>query len=69
MDEKMTKFLGLVPTANWYQPPKVWNEQVRQALSDGLITVGFGGLIKLTDAGREAAKMRYRLDGTQAWQS
>jgi hypothetical protein len=69
MDEKLTKFLGLVPGANWHQPPQVWGEQLRQALSAGLVTVGFGGVLKLTDAGREAAKLRYRLDGTQAWQS
>lgn len=55
MDEKLLKFLRLVPTANWRQnTPPVWNEQLRQALSDGLVGFGFGGLLKLTDAGRNA---------------
>jgi hypothetical protein len=57
MDEQLKKFLALVPTANWRQPPNVWNQQLREALSEGFITVGFGGVLKLTDAGREAAKL------------
>jgi hypothetical protein len=54
MDEKLRRFLGLVPTAEWRRPPPVWNEQMRQALADGFVTVGFGGVLKLTDAGSEA---------------
>lgn len=54
MDEQLLKFLKLVPTAVWRQPPPVWNEQLRSALSDGFISVGFGGTLKLTDAGRAA---------------
>lgn len=54
MDEQLKKFLNLIPTANWRQPPKVWNDQLRQALGESYVTVGFGGVLKLTDAGREA---------------
>jgi len=56
MDEKLIKFLGIVNVMGWRQPPKVWNEQLRQALADQLVTVGFGGRLKLTDAGHEARK-------------
>lgn len=53
--DRLRQFLSLVPNANWRgQPPAVWNEQLREALSDGLVTVGFGGLLSLTDAGRTA---------------
>lgn len=52
-DEKLMRFLDLVPNANWRgNVPAVWNEQLREALSEGLVTVGFGGLLKLTDAGK-----------------
>jgi hypothetical protein len=53
MDEKLTKFLSLVPSANWRgNTPQVWNVQLRTSLSDGLVAVGFGGVLVLTDAGR-----------------
>lgn len=55
--ERLRQFLALVPNANWSgrgHPPAVWNDQVREALADRLITVRFGGLLKLTDAGRAA---------------
>lgn len=52
-DPMLLKFLRLVPSANWREPPRVWNEQLRRALSDGLVTVGWGGVLKLTDAGCE----------------
>lgn len=54
MNIRLLMFLDLVPTANWHQPPAVWGEQLRAALSDGLVTVGWGGVLKLTDAGRKA---------------
>jgi hypothetical protein len=73
VDEKLTKFLSLVPTAQWRaawnKPPPVWNEQFRQALSSGFVRIGFGGTLSLTATGRKAAKLSYRLDGSQAWQS
>jgi hypothetical protein len=51
-DEKLLKFLSIVPRANWLHVPSVWNEQLRQALGDNLIRVGWGGRIELTEAGR-----------------
>lgn len=55
MEDKLTKFLGIVLNANWRgdDMPKVWNEQLRAALSDQLVTVGWGGVLKLTDRGHE----------------
>ena len=58
MSERLVTFLNLVATANWRQPPPVWNEQLRQALSDDLVRIGFGGVIKLTDAGVAKAEGR-----------
>ena len=52
MDEKLAKFLKLVPGASWRMPPPVWNEQLRQALNENLVKVDFGGVLKLTIAGR-----------------
>lgn len=52
MDEKLAKFLKLVPGASWQMPPPVWNEQLREALNDHLVTVGWGGVLELTSAGR-----------------
>lgn len=50
---KLTEFLKLVSRPNgWRDVPPIWNEQIRQSLNDGLVTVGFGGVLKLTDAGR-----------------
>lgn len=55
MSEQLVKFLELVPQANWRRNmPTVWNEQLRQALSEGLVAIGFGGVFVLTDAGRAA---------------
>lgn len=59
--DRLRQFLSLVPNANWRgrgHPPAVWNEQLREALSDNLVTVGFGGLLKLTDAGRAALEAK-----------
>lgn len=54
MKDRLLIFLDLVPTANWKQPPAVWGEQLRQAMGEGFVTVGWGGVLKLTDAGRAA---------------
>lgn len=54
MNDRLAIFLDLVPTARWSQPPAVWGPQLREALSEGFVTVGWGGILKLTDAGREA---------------
>lgn len=57
MDEKMVKFLDLVPTANWRLPPAVWSEQLQAALSDNLVTVGWGGVLKLTESGQHRRRL------------
>lgn len=48
LDEQLIKFLKLVPSAHWRDVPKCWNEQLRAALSDRLVKVGWGGIIELT---------------------
>lgn len=54
MANDLQKFLRLVPAANWRgNTPQVWNVQLRQSLSDGLVAVGFGGVLILTNAGRD----------------
>jgi hypothetical protein len=63
MDEKLINFLARARHANWRQPPKVWNEQLRQALSEGLVTVGWGGVIKVTDTGWDAVKAAAETNG------
>jgi len=55
--EPMVKFLRLIPMSNWTQPPTVWNPQYREALSGGLVRVGWGGRLALTDAGRAALSL------------
>ena len=54
MDQKLREFLRLVPGAGWRRPPPVWNEQLRAALSEGYIKIGFGGGLQLSEAGRMA---------------
>lgn len=61
MAERLRQFLSLVPNANWRgrgHPPAVWNEQLREALAEGFVTAGFGGLLKLTDAGHAALEAK-----------
>jgi hypothetical protein len=58
-DERLQAFLILVPTANWRAhngPPKCWNEEFRRAISDGMISIGFGGIIKLNPIGKYFAE-------------
>lgn len=59
--EKLKRFLALVSTAGWRAAaaggntvPGVWNEQFREALAKGLLKIGFGGVIKLTEKGKKA---------------
>jgi len=54
--EKLIKFLSVVKTARFRHVPPVWNIQMRQALNDSLIRVGWGGVLELTDAGSAALK-------------
>lgn len=54
--EKMARFLALIPLANWRTPPRIWNEELREALNDRLVTVGWGDFLRLTDAGDEVLK-------------
>lgn len=49
---KLIEFLKLVRCANWRSVPQVWNREYSKSLSDGLVTIGFGGAVKLTPAGR-----------------
>lgn len=55
--DRLAKFLNLVPGARWRSRtvPAVWSGEVREALGDDLIKIGFGGVIELTEAGRKAA--------------
>jgi len=53
MSDKLANFLRRVPTANWRIPPPIWNEELREALNEGFVTFGFGGVLKLTEAGRQ----------------
>jgi hypothetical protein len=55
-DEKLINFLSRVPHANWRDPPKVWNDQIRHSMAESLITVGWGGILKLTESGRAAVR-------------
>ena len=56
--EKLNRFLNIVPAARWRSArvPSVWSDQLRAALNDNLVTIGFAGVIKLTDAGYAALK-------------
>ena len=53
-DDRLLDFLKMVPHAHWRQPPFVWGEQLRRAMSENLVMVGWGGILKLTDAGHDA---------------
>lgn len=49
---RLIMFLKMVRAATWRSVPPNWNEELRQALSDDLVTTGWGGVLKLTDAGK-----------------
>lgn len=51
MTDRMRTFLSLVSSANWRTPPRVWNEEFRSALNDGLVRVGWGGILVVTKEG------------------
>jgi hypothetical protein len=51
---KLTEFLHVVKSNGRNVPSHVWGEEIRRALSDNLIKIGWGGALELTDAGRTA---------------
>lgn len=53
-EDRMPHFLKALNGAGWRYVPHVWNEELRRALSDNLVRVGWGGVLELTDAGRAA---------------
>lgn len=55
-DPQLIKFLKVADTARWRDVPKVWNVQLRAALGDSLVKVGWGGVIELTEAGKIASR-------------
>jgi hypothetical protein len=55
MGDRLTEFLRLVRVARWRGAPHNWSIELRQALNDDLVSVGFGGLLKLTDKGEALA--------------
>lgn len=56
MDEKLIRFLKAADGARWAHVPDVWLEQLRAALSQRLVKVGWGGIIELTEAGKAAKR-------------
>jgi hypothetical protein len=52
MTDRLKNFLALVRAGGWRSPTPTWNEELRSALSDGLVKVGWGGVLELTDVGR-----------------
>lgn len=64
-EDRLATFLRLVSRGDW-RPPAVWGGEIRRALSDRLVTIGFGGALKLTDAGARKAGLARKCDGTGA---
>jgi hypothetical protein len=56
MNEKLREFLDIAATANWRHVPTVWGPQLREALSESFIKVGWGGVIQLTVLGEMARR-------------
>jgi hypothetical protein len=56
VSEQLLEFLRLVDRVQFRRVPNVWNEQQREALSGRLVTVGWGGVLQLTAAGRACLK-------------
>lgn len=53
MSNELRNFLGLVKSETFRSGsvPRIWNLEYRKALSDGLISIGWGGKLGLTDEG------------------
>jgi hypothetical protein len=56
MDDRLREFLDVTSTANWKQPPRVWAPQLREALSESYVKIGFGGVLQLTVLGEMARR-------------
>lgn len=51
---QLEKFLSVVAEGVFRnRVPAAWNAEMRAALSDDLVKVGFGGILELTKAGRD----------------
>ncbi len=64
MPDNLLSFLGLVRD-NSYQfddVPKARANDLRRALSNNLVRVGFGGLIELTQSGRDELAISTRFN-------
>jgi len=55
-DEKLIRFLKAADGARWSHVPSVWLEQLRTALNENLVKVGWGGIIELTETGKIAKR-------------
>jgi hypothetical protein len=53
MTQKLKDYLRLVQGGT-RPPPHVWGEEAHAALNDRLVTVGWGGRLKLTPGGERA---------------
>jgi len=61
-DDRLGRFLSLVPGARWHQPPPTWNDVFREAISERFVRIGWGGVLELTDEGKN------RVNGPSAQQ-
>ena len=50
-ENRLIAFLKVARLAEWRLVPTVWNAELREALSDNLVTVGFGGVLRVTENG------------------
>lgn len=65
-ETKLQKFLSIVRTADFRsgEVPRVWASEYHEALSSGLVSIHFGGSIRLSEAGHEAMATRNTSSGT-----
>lgn len=52
MDERMVKFLRALRHARWTNVPPVWFAELRHAMNEGWVTVGWGGVLELTESAK-----------------
>jgi hypothetical protein len=53
ISDRMKAFLSLVKTARWRDVPKVWSSELREALNKNLVRSGWGGVLELTEIGKD----------------